>query len=55
MTKHLIRALAIAFFVFAADAQAALPRVYLASNGANSGACPRTAPCLTFAYALTFE
>lgn len=52
MTKHLVRALAVASFVFAADARAASPRVYLASNGANSGACTRTAPCLTFAYAL---
>lgn len=52
MTKHLVRALAIALFVFAADARAASPRVYLASSGANSGACTRAAPCLTFAYAL---
>ena len=52
-TKHFVRALALAFFVFVVSAEAASTRVYLASNGANSGACTRTAPSLTFAYAMT--
>jgi len=52
-TKHFARALALVLFAFAVDSQAASPRVYLASNGANTGACTRTAPCLTLAYALT--
>jgi hypothetical protein len=44
---------ALGFVVLAAPAEATSARTWVSSSGSNSGTCPITAPCATFAYAIT--
>ncbi len=48
-----IAAALLACGLFAAPAQAGPNRTWVSGTGTDSGTCPRTAPCKTFAFALT--
>ena len=49
-----VRAMALAFvFALAQTAFATSPRVFVASNGIDTGTCSRSAPCRNFAFAVT--
>jgi hypothetical protein len=51
LLRAMLSAMAIA--VAATPAQATSVQTWVASSGTDSGTCPQTAPCATFAYALT--